>query len=104
MHDLHDIIYGIFPHNDPNLSKNRPMASVAYHPKEEYCKYTLLDDSMHNYIDKSIYEFFHISYIEYVELPHDIVSMLNEIAMEKINNKQKTISDIEKDLEKEIGK
>lgn len=90
--ELYEIKYGIFRHD---VIKNRPLASVAFHDAEEVIRDSLLENRMKQYNDKSIYDVFKISFLEFMELPTHIIEMLYHVANQINSSKQKQLSAIE---------
>lgn len=95
--ELYEIKYGIFRHD---TIKNRPLASVAFHEAEEINRDSLLENFMRQYVEKSIYDIFKISFLDFMELPKDINEMMFHVANEINSKKQKQLSDIESQFNK----
>lgn len=74
--DLYEIKFGLCNH----LSKNNPFSSVLYLPSEEVNKESMREASINNYVFNSIQKFYGISYLEYTNLPNELVNQLNNIA------------------------
>jgi hypothetical protein len=98
MKDLYETEYGIYNHL--RSDKNRPLASVAFHNSEDMTTDNLLRDTINVYVDKNIHDFFHISLIDFLELPLDIIQLLISIASEKKSKKINAIDEIEKEFNK----
>lgn len=90
---MYEVHYGICNHLDRNNA--RPLASVALHPAEDINTGSFLEESIRLYISRNIKELYHLSLIEFMELPRDIVRMLCDIAGEENSRKATMMSQIE---------
>ena len=79
--EMYETTFGIHNHAEANL--NRPMSTVAFHPKEDYTSGGPIEVSMRNYVDKEIHKYFGLSYKEFMLYPHYEVTAMLEIAKEK---------------------
>lgn len=93
--ELYETMYGVHDHM---RDTTRPLSTVGFHAAEEINKDSLLEQSMVNYIKKGIKELYGISYIEFLELPHDVVELMISVANVEMIEKNKAVSDIEKEL------
>ncbi len=96
LYDLYETIYGIYNHVSNN--RNRPLASVAFHDSEDFTTGSLLEGSMKNYIEKNIGEFFKISYLEFMELPRDVIELMFEVAGREIKKRTAIANNIQSEL------
>lgn len=55
---------------------------------------------MRQYDDKGIYNIFKINFLEFMELPKDVIEMMFHVANEINSKKQKQLSDIESQFNK----
>ena len=76
MYDLYESRYGIFNHQDKNSLKAKPLASVAFHECEDFTKGSLLEEMMNLYLVKRIKSIFGISFIDFMELPRDVIQLM----------------------------
>lgn len=98
LYDLYETEYGIYDHI--NHITNRPLASVAIHPGEDYCSNSLLEDTLRRYIDYDIQSTYGLNIVEFLELPKDIIESMIKIANEKHSKRGNMLSDIEKEFNK----
>jgi hypothetical protein len=98
MKDLYETEYGIYDHLSG--SKNRPLASVAMHDMEDINDGSLLEEAANKYISKGIYDAFHLTLLEFLELPIDVIELLFSICDSEQSKKSKAISDISKEFRK----
>jgi hypothetical protein len=84
--------------NHRAAQNTRPMSSVAFHEAEDFTTHSLTNQLLQIYVDYDIYEFFKLSLLEFVEMPHDIIDLMIEIIVKKRKSKQNAIQDIEKEL------
>lgn len=94
--DMYETHAGIY--NQINNPYSTPLSSVGFHPSEDYNTGSLLEQSMSSYIRKGIKELFNISYIEYMELPHDVMELMHDVANKEISVKKSQIDQIEKEM------
>lgn len=101
MRDLYESNYGIFEHR--RVNRNRPLASVAFHLAEDINEHSPLQEAMKSFIDNDIGNLTKMSLLEYLELPVDIISMINDICAAKLKSNSQTLSEVEKQM-KDLGK
>lgn len=80
MQDLYETEYGIYNHL--GSSGMRPLSSVAMFPSEDVNTNSRLEEMMRTYLKKGIYESYGLSFIEFMDLPIDIVEMLINVSDE----------------------
>lgn len=97
LQDMYETFYGICNHLDPN--KNA-LASVMLHPAEDINAGSFLEDSMRLYISRGIKDIYGLNFIEFMELPRDIIRMMLDISSEENSRKAAAISQIEANLNK----
>ncbi len=97
LQDMYETFYGICNHLDPH--KNA-LVSVMLHPAEDINAGSFLEDSMRLYISRGIKDIYGLNFIEFMELPRDIIRMMLDIASEESSRKAAAISQIEANLNK----
>lgn len=93
---------GIFPIS--RFNKQRPLCSVALHEAEDFTTHSLLEESLRVYIDYDIWEFFHLTLTEFLDLPRDTIQSLTQVVIKKKESKSKLMADIQKNIETESKK
>lgn len=101
MYDLYESNYGIYEHRRTTAS--RPLASVAFHPQEDCNENSLLQTAIKVFIDNDIGNLTKLSLVDYLELPSDIVAMINEACRTKLKANSQTMSEVERQMEN-LGK
>lgn len=76
LQDLYETEFGIYDHL--NGSKSRPLASVAFHPAEDFNGHSLLKQAIDSFIDRNIKDATGMNIVEFLELPTDVVRMIGE--------------------------
>jgi hypothetical protein len=95
--DLVDEEYGIFNHR---LSGHqRPLSSVAMHEAEDFTTHSLTNQAIQSYIDLDIKEYYGLNLVEFLNLPHDIIEMMVEVAQKKIAKKSNDLEDLQKNIQ-----
>lgn len=61
---------------------------------------SLLEESMMSYMGRDIFNLFHLSYTEYMDLTVDVVILMNRIADKELDKRLKLKESINKDIEK----
>ena len=65
--------------HDHRASKGvRPLASVAFHPAEDFNSNSLLRQAFRRFIRRGTYELTGMSFDKYIGVPHDVYVMMNE--------------------------
>jgi hypothetical protein len=100
MHDLYESNYNIYNHLRPTI--NRPLASVAMHPAEDFTDGSGLSAAVKVYIDNDIGGYTKLNLAEYLELPSDIATIIVEQCQAASKSKGKAMDAVEKGL-KELG-
>ena len=95
---MYDTNYGIYNHLNPH--NNRPLASVAFHPGEDVNENSLLRNALKVYIDNDIGNLTKLSLVDYLELPSDVVAIINELCQNKLRENSKTMSQVEQQMSK----
>ena len=100
MQDLYETEYGIWDH----LKKDskRPLASVAFHDSEDVNTGSLLEEAMKNYYDKKIGDIYRLNFIEFLELPIDVVAMMVKVSDEINAKNAAAFNSVEKSMQ--LGK
>jgi len=93
---LYETHTGIYNHLNP--ANKRPLANVAFFEAEDYNKNSQLEQAIATFAKRNIKEVFGINLLEYLNLPSDICAMLTQTAIKELENKNSTLSDIEKEL------
>ena len=94
--DLYDKEYGIFDHSDK--TSQRPLSSVALHPPEIINDDSILVEAMRLYASRSVYEYFRISFTDFMELPRDVAQLMLKVCKEYMDKKTKTMEELEERL------
>lgn len=74
---LYETQYGIFDHVKES---NKPMASVAYHDAYDTYTDSLFNDLVYRYEENGIHEVYHMTFLEYINLPKTVTLQLDEQA------------------------
>jgi hypothetical protein len=74
------------------------MASVAFHPCEDVNNGSMLQLAMEKYIDNNIYDLFHLSFLEFMNLPTDITAMMHDLATKAQEKKAEELRAVEAKL------
>lgn len=98
MHDLYEHTYGI--HNHSNGKNKHPFASVLFHESEDFITGSLLEKDIEAYRINRVWDIFHISLTEFLDLPPYIGEMLINSAMKEIQKKGKDLDDVKNELDK----
>lgn len=93
--------YKIFPHHDPRKVKERPLALVAMHDKENAVEGSLRYSYIRRFYQLKIGEVFHLSYHDFFDLPVDEAEFLCEIAKQHAQTYQKTAGEVERKFQQE---
>ena len=72
---LYETKYGIFDHV---RESTKPMASVEYHEAYDTYKDSLFNDLVYRYEENGIYEVYHMTFLEYINLPKTVTLQLDE--------------------------
>lgn len=100
LQESYETLYNIFNHDNPAVSKTRPLALVALHPKENASEYSKLYRFFYRYTQHRINELFGISATEMLELPHEIVEKMFEISAQQAKKETPGIESALRDLER----
>lgn len=101
MREQYEQSYGIFDHE--LMGESRPMALVAAHPKEDVGEFSALYRAIWRFNHHGIHAKFGLSIDKFLELPHDIVEMIYQIATMETVRKGKVLDDGLRELEKQAG-
>lgn len=87
MRTIYDIVYGICDHKD---QRQRPLARVAMHPKEDRIEGSVLYRYIREYHRYNLYEICHLSLTEYLELPRHVANLLRDmrVGLNEIDREQ----------------
>lgn len=96
LHELYETEFGIYDHIR-NIER-RPLASVAMFPSEDINDGSLLEESMKVYIEKKIWDLFHLNYFEFISLPRDVIEIMTTVANQEFKNKSQQLDELEKKL------
>lgn len=98
--DFYDLELGIKKPDDVA----KPMSSVLYHEEEDTVTSPELNALIRQYNNNKIYDYYHLTFMEYLELPRSITLVLAEQAEKMILSKgsDSGLSDDLKKLEKEL--
>lgn len=85
--DAHEILvmfyeteFGIFDHSDPEISKRRPIASVAMHDTEAIGEGSQREELMTLFARNEVSKYFNISWSEFVAQTRSDVNMMMRVA------------------------
>ena len=95
---MYETFYGIYNHLDQN-NKN-PLASVMLHSSEDISAGSYLEDSIRLYISRGIKDLYGLNFVEFMNLPRDIIRLLLDISSEEASRKSVAISQIESQMGK----
>jgi hypothetical protein len=84
--------------NHPALHKTRPISTVAFHDAEDITKNSLLEEAIRNYARYDIYSIFGLNLNDFLSLPMDICSLIENAAISKMKDKSKVMTDIESEM------
>ena len=98
LQDMYETFYGIYNHLDQN-NKN-PLASVMLHSSEDISAGSYLEDSIRLYISRGIKDLYGLNFVEFMNLPRDIIRLLLDISSEEASRKSVAISQIESQMGK----
>lgn len=76
--------YGIFDHSNPALVKERPLAVVAMHPKEDVIEGGVERSHIRRFFNYRLGETFNLSLKDFFDLPVHVVNFLYELAESSI--------------------
>lgn len=96
----YDITFGIW---DQRNSTN-PLDPVGYHPAEDYFRYSGVYRALDRFQHLEVHNRFGISLLDYLSLPHDYVTAINEICIDYYNNEQKIQKQLENQYEADKAK
>jgi hypothetical protein len=98
MFDLYESNYGIYNHLRPAIQKNKPLASVAMHPGEDFTEGSNLADAVKVYIENNIGDYTKLSLVDFLELTSDVASIIVDQCQEASKRKSNIAKQIEKDM------
>ncbi len=93
--------YGIFPHSDLEKAQKRPLALVAYHPKEDIYEGSLKLDYFRKFYHLKIKEHFGLDIHGFFDMEYHDAEMLCQMAKAHIRQYEKTTSSLEGQLQAE---
>lgn len=100
MYQIYETEFGVFDHIN---IKNRPLASVAFMDIEDTLDGSPMDSITRTYASKGIYKLLGINFLDFINLPRDIVELLINVATEEQKKIQPTLDQLNSDLSK-LGK
>ena len=100
MYQIYETEFGVFDHIN---IKNRPLASVAFMDIEDSLDGSPMDSIARTYTSKGIYKLLGINFLDFINLPRDIVELLINVATEEQKKVQPTLDQLNSDLGK-LGK
>ena len=98
MGDLYDECYGIFNHG--LTGSTRPLSSVAFHEAENIIHNSLLEEALQQYISNHIYDRFHLTVMEFLDLPSDYIELMVKVAQADTKQQSTVIDTLERELNK----
>lgn len=84
--DFYESRFGIYDHIS-GKNKKHPLASVAFHPSDNYTEASVLYDSLYEFADKGYLEIWGLSVSEFLSLPSYMTKMMRSIA-ESVSKKK----------------
>ena len=87
---LYETQYGIFDHTSQAAKK--PMAGDSFRPAYDTHKDSILNDLCFRYEENSIFDIFHLSFFDYINLPRAVTNQLDENAR-SIRKKRDAVMD-----------
>lgn len=94
MRDLYETEYKIFNHRIPH--KQRPLASVAFHPAESINEDSIFEDSIRTYLSRGIKDKYGLTLIEFLELPTDIINVMLKVSDESLAKQAEEVATLER--------
>lgn len=76
--EAYDIEYALYNHDDPNL--DHPFQTSLYTELKTTRQFSPFERLMETYVSYDIHKFFHISFIEFVNLPADKSDLMVSLA------------------------
>jgi hypothetical protein len=98
----YDVEYGVHNHFKQAIAK--PLSSVAFHDVENPNDGSLMETILRIYIAKNIREIYGLSIAEYLEMPVDVVDMLNRSADEENRRKSNIAASVEQQFHSDSKK
>lgn len=95
--------FGIFTHSDLEKAHARPLALVAYHPKEDIYEGGMKANYIRKFYHLKVGELFRMSLTEFFELEMADAEFICEISKAHIKQYEKTTSDVEKQMNLELN-
>lgn len=79
--DAYETTYGIYNHADEMANRDRPLALIAMHPKEDFSTHSALYNTIRRFRKYKVGhpDNFNMSLTEFLELPKDISDFLMDI-------------------------
>lgn len=77
MRDMYLHNAGLFPALDRSVTRERPLASIALHESENTFTTSRLAAAIETFVLKDISKYTNLTLMEYLNLPHDYVIMIN---------------------------
>ncbi len=85
-------------YNHVQETSKRPLSSIAFHDAEDITNNSLLEDSFKSYIKHDIKNIFGLNLVEYLNLPLDIINLMEKIAISEIKTKNSALSKLHNEL------
>lgn len=93
----YEMEYHIYPHL--RYAKERPLSSVAFFECENINDGSLLEQVIKTYTGKNIREHYGLTLLEYLDLPVDVVDLLNRTSDELNKSKASIADDLTRQLQ-----
>ena len=100
MYQIYETEFGVFDHIN---TQGRPLASVAFMDIEDTIDGSPMDSIVRTYTSKGIFKLLGINFLDFINLPRDIVELLINVATEEQKKAQPTLDQLNSDLGK-LGK
>ena len=98
---LYETQYQVFDHV---RGSNQPMASVAYHDAYDTYKDSLFNDLVYRYEENGIHEVYHMTFLEYINLPKNVTLQLDEQARRVRQRRDKALKEAQQQTSASINK
>ncbi len=96
--EVYETMYGIFDHRQDAIVKQRPLALVAMHPKENATSFSPLYRRIDEFRRLRIFEMFGTPLDIFLNLPHDYVTYMIRLAEVATHQEGKQTDDLLKQM------
>lgn len=95
--------FGIFQHSDVEKAHGRPLALVAYHPKEDLYEGGMKANYIRKFYHLKVGDAFNVSLTEFFDMEMADAEFMCEIAKAHIKQYEKTTNDVERQMNLELN-